>query len=97
MGVIILISSFDFTGYTAFISNNPKWVIYEGFEASWYKEMGAPLCVAIFLSAFATNFNECQKMGFKEMQRIVDRGFKPNLKKDVEDEDDDEPNTKMAT
>jgi hypothetical protein len=27
--------------------------------------------------------------------RLKDRGFKPNLKKDLEDEDDDEPNSKI--
>ena len=30
-----------------------------------------------------------------EFKRLVDRGFKPNLKKDLEDEIDDEPNSKM--
>ena len=29
-----------------------------------------------------------------ELKRLVDRGFKPNLKKDLEDEVDDEPNSK---
>lgn len=94
MGLILLITSFDPTRYTSLVKGT-KYTTYDGFESAWYSQQGIKLCMALFLSSFATNFNECQKMFFAEIARLIDRGFRPNLKKDLEDEDDDEPNTKL--
>jgi len=40
-----------------------------------------------------TNIKELRNMQSALFKRIKDRGYLPNLKKDVEDEDDDETNT----
>lgn len=38
---------------------------------------------------------ELQKYLHTESKRLIDRDFKPNLKQDLDDEIDDEPNSKM--
>lgn len=57
--------------------------------------MGQSLCSTIFLSAILTNVPEFQKFMKVELSRLVDRSFKHNLKRDLEDEIDDDPNSKM--
>ena len=47
------------------------------------------------MSTFATNLPEIRNYGKALIARFKDRGLLPNLKKDVEDEDDDETNTKL--
>lgn len=69
--------------------------MYEGFEPSWYKSEGQALCTTIFLSAIASNIPELKGYIQTEIKRLFDRGLRPNLKKDLEDEDDDEPNSKQ--
>jgi hypothetical protein len=50
--------------------------------------------MAIFASAIASNISEIKKLITSTFDRLKDRSGLPNLKKDLEDEDDDEPNTK---
>jgi hypothetical protein len=47
------------------------------------------------MSTFASNVAELKKIGEAAMKRLIDRGFLPNIKKDLEDEDDDTANTKQ--
>ena len=70
-------------------------IIYDGFSYEWYEDVGKGLCIAIFASAIASNITEIQVLVTSGFARLKDRRFKPNLKKDLEDEDDDEPNTKI--
>ena len=51
--------------------------------------------MTLFASAIATNISEIKTIAKSSFDRFKDRGFKPNLKKDLEDEDDDAPNTKI--
>ena len=94
MGLILLITSFDPTQFTSLVKGS-KSASFDSFTSDWYTSEGIKLCMALFLSSFATNWNECQKMLFAEVARLIDRGFQPSLKKVEDDEDDDEPNTKQ--
>jgi len=49
----------------------------------------------MFMSTFATNISEIKRYLQAQFVRLQDRGFSPNIKKDLEDEDDDTPNTKL--
>ena len=51
--------------------------------------------MTLFASAIASNISEINIIAKSGFNRFKDRGFKTNLKKDPEDEDDDEPNTKI--
>jgi hypothetical protein len=95
MGVILLIQSFDPSGTSQKISGQDVPIIYDGFSYDWYQDVGKSLCVVIFASAISTNIQEIRKLITSSLKRFKDRGFKPNLKKDLEDEDDDTPNTKI--
>ncbi len=53
------------------------------------------ICTTIFLSSIFSNFSEMFKFILAEYQRLLDRGYKSNLKNDLEDEDDDEVNSKL--
>ena len=57
--------------------------------------MGKTLCVALLMSSIATNMNEIQNYLKYELKRFYDRGFNSSMKKDLEDEDDDVPNTRL--
>jgi hypothetical protein len=95
MGCILLFTSFDPTGTSQTISGQDPPIIYDGFSYDWYQDIGKGLCIAIFASAIASNISEIKKYVQSQFNRFKDRSFKPNLKKDLEDEDDDEPNTKI--
>lgn len=49
------------------------------------------------MSAFATNLGELKTFVMTLRARLIDRNFRPNLKKDLEDEDDDAVNSKCET
>ena len=49
------------------------------------------------MTALLSNFSEIKKLLETFLERFSDRGYKINVKKDLEDEDDDEPNSKMQT
>ena len=95
MGLIILIISFDPSNTINVLKGTPNQPIYNGFEPKQYQTKGQSLCSTIFLSAILTNVPEYQAYLKIELKRLIDRGFKPNLKKDLEDEIDDEPNSKQ--
>ena len=92
MGVILLLQSFDPTGLTQKIVGSGS--SYTGFDNGWYMKMGRSLCFTIMMSTFITNVKEIKSVGQVFLNRWFDRGFKFDIKKDLEDEDDDEPNTK---
>lgn len=92
MGIIILLMSFDPTGIVSRImGGNSK--LFNGFDSLWYTERGQTICMTIFLSALTTNIPEVKQFVQAQAKRLADRRFRPNLKKDPEDEDDDEVNT----
>lgn len=95
MGIIMLVLSFDPTGTSQIMAGQQTPIIYNGFENSWYYELGKKLCLTLFMSTFATNAGELKKIGEATFFRVKDRSGLPNLKKDLEDEDDDEVNTKI--
>jgi len=59
--------------------------------------VGVKLCFTIFTSSVATNIDVVTSIGKVIFNRFRDRSFKQAVKKDVEDELDDEPRSKMAT
>jgi hypothetical protein len=97
MGLITLVSSMNafigindfFLGFTGLTKNT-----YPGFIPEWYMEVGTSICLFIFTSSFLSNSADLYKFCVALIKRFYDRGFKFNLKKDPEDEDDDEPNTR---
>lgn len=48
------------------------------------------------MSTFATNAGEMKKLVKASVDRLRDRMGQPSIKKDLEDEDDDEVNTKQV-
>ena len=68
--------------------------IYKGFNSAWYLSIGKKLCFTIFMSSLLSNMNEVKQLIEISLQRFIDRGYKIEIKKDLEDEDDDEPNSK---
>lgn len=95
MGLIMLVLSFDPSGTSQRMAGQPIPVVYEGFENSWYMVHGKKLCLTLFMSTFATNAGEIKKLAQASVERLKDRMGKPNIKKDLEDEDDDEVNTQQ--
>ena len=95
MGIIMLLLAFDPSGTSQKMAGQAEPIIYEGFETSWYSVLGKKLCLTLFMSTFATNVGEVKKIGEASAKRLVDRKGLPNIKKDLEDEDDDEVNTKQ--
>jgi hypothetical protein len=95
MGCIMLFSSFDPTGMSQTLSGDKNATVYDGFNHSWYTVFGYKLCSTLFMSTFATNVGEIRNIEGALLKRLKDRGFLPNIKKDMEDEDDDEANTKL--
>lgn len=99
MSIIILLQSFDPTGMAyAIMGLHPKHaVVYAGFNSAWYLNIGRKLCFSIFMSSVLSNFNEIKQIVDVFLTRFLDRGKKLNIKKDLEDEGDDEVNTKLGT
>jgi hypothetical protein len=95
MGLIMLLLSFDPSGTSQTMAGQEEPMIYRGFETAWYEVLGKKLCLTLFMSTFATNVGEIKKIGQAGILRLKDRGGLPNIKKDLEDEDDDEVNTKI--
>ena len=46
------------------------------------------------MTSVISNTNEVKQLYGVMSSRFTDRGYKLNIKKDLEDEDDDEPNSK---
>lgn len=101
MGIIQLISSFEPTGIANSIrddsDNEMSNYASSGFTSLWYMNIGIKLCFTIFTSSISTNIDVVTMLGKRLMTRCRDRGYKLSIKKDPEDEDDDEVNTKKAT
>ena len=99
MAIIILIKNFDFTGVAMKImQQTPETAdVYAGFSANWYYEQGSGLCLAIFVSALISNFGELKELAKINFKRFMDRDRKFNVKKDIEDDGDDEVNSKQLT
>jgi hypothetical protein len=94
MGCILILISFDPTGISQKIAGQDEPIDYNGFSYIWYENIGKKICIALFASSITTNISEVQKFINVTFKRFRDRGFKPNIKKDLEDEDDDTVNTK---
>ena len=56
---------------------------------------GLSICVFMFTNSFASNANNLKNYLKVELNRFKDRTFKTNLKKDPDDADDDDPNTRL--
>ena len=62
---------------------------FQGFNHEWYVKVGIRISFTIFLSAFATNFNEFLRISQRMFERFKDRGYRFNLKKHSDDDFDD--------
>lgn len=67
---------------------------FDDFDPDWYSERGNDICIFLFTSIFITNSEELVGYLNVLLKRCWDRSFKLSLKKDPEDPEDDEPNTK---
>ena len=92
MGFIILIMAFDPSGIVKKMMDDDTDYIW--FDNNFYTEMGNSLCETILLSVIFTNIGEVKALCTDLLKRWKDRGFKLTIKKDLEDDDDDEPNSK---
>lgn len=63
----------------------------------WYMNIGVELCFTIFTSSISSNINVVLKIGRTFIQRWFDRSLKPTVKKNKDDEYDDEIWSKKAT
>ena len=98
MGLIALIQSLSiFHGLNAVLLDWTALTFksYPGFTPEWYMDQGKKICLFIFLSSFLSNTQDINKFAQAIVVRFYDRKFKMHLKKDPEDEDDDEPNTRQ--
>ena len=86
-------TSFEPFGIFKKIADDPdgKMTDYSSkdFNSGWYTNVGVALCFTILTSSISTNIDIISKLGRILFSRLKDRGYKRNLKKDVEDEDDD--------
>ena len=57
-------------------------------------DTGKHICILLFTSTFVSNTADIKKFGNALVMRLLDRGFKPALKKDLEDDLDDDVNTR---
>ena len=71
-------------------------IVYDGFNTEWYVEIGTKLCFSIFMSSVLSNLSEVKLIVEVFLTRFLDRGKKLNIKKDLEDDGDDEVNTKLG-
>ena len=100
MGIVFLIESFDPSGFTQIILGETTATHkqeFTGFESGWYMVIGLKLCFTIWMSSIVTNTKEVKRISQVFVNRFKDRGYKFNIKKDPEDSDDDEVNTKLKS
>ena len=100
MGIVFLIESFDPSGFTQIILGETAATHkqeFKGFESGWYMVIGLKLCFTIWMSSIITNTKEVKRISQVFVNRFKDRGYKFNIKKDPEDSDDDEVNTKLKS
>jgi len=68
---------------------------YTSFTPEWYMDTGRELCLFLFTSIFFTNSYEICEYLFVYSKRVYDcGGFRLSIKKDVDDEDDDDVHTR---
>lgn len=97
MGVSELIKGFDPSPFSDFITGSTERTTYKGFESQWYRVIGMSICLTMIQSALFTNITEAARISKIFVKRLKDRSFKLNIKKNQEDSDDDEVNTKQLT
>jgi len=100
MGVIQLISSLeifkDLNHAIHSIWGSTSSEIYPGFTPAWYMNTGLSICLFLFTSSFISSFNKIKTYMKAEFKRFIDRTYKPSqLKRDPDEPNDDEPNTRM--
>mmetsp|Transcript_4428 Transcript_4428/g.6507 ORF Transcript_4428/g.6507 Transcript_4428/m.6507 type:complete len:201 (+) Transcript_4428:5370-5972(+) len=95
MGLMQLITSITILAVLNNILLGDAGDTYDDFNPDWYMDTGNAICVFLFTSSFITNIQDLRMFLQAMLRRLWDRGFKMNLKKDPEDEEDDEPNTKL--
>ena len=94
MGLMQLITSITLLAVMNKILLGDAGDTYDDFNPDWYMDIGNSICVFLFTSSFISNFSDLRLFSTAMLKRLFDRGFKMNLKKDPEDEEDDDPNTK---
>jgi len=68
--------------------------VYSGFTPKWYMNTGLIICLFLFTNSFVSNLNNWNDYLKVEFKRLKDRTLQTKLKKDPDDPDDDEPNTR---
>ena len=86
MALIVLMLSF-------IISKPEKDSLYGGFDEGWYQEYGNYVCKSLYMSALISNIIDLIVFMFYYCKRLINRRFKSQLKKDIDDDWNDEVNT----
>ena len=98
MGLVVLVTGFDGIGLVKLLTGkaslSEEIKTYDGFSPDWYMNLGNYVCLSVYMSAFLSSVFDIFECIIVKCKRWKDRGFKSNLKNDIDDEDDDEPNTK---
>ena len=100
MGLIVMMYSFQvFDPLSSWLVawTNINFVNYDSFTPTWYLDIGEKICFYVFLSSLITNILNLLSYFRVFLIRFYDRRFKMNVKKDPEDEEDDEPNTRKKS
>jgi hypothetical protein len=100
MGLLVIINGFDRLGIQKALMGDSYAIqsrIYEDFTVQWYMDWGRYVCYQLFMSAFFVNAVDIILSMKAFFLRWKDRGFKFNLKRDIENDHDDEPNTKKRS
>ena len=99
MALIILLQSFDGLGIQDFLLGikDPQDAhrVYRGFESDWYGKWGKKIGYLIMIASFSSNVWDIGNFAVVFLKRCKDRNYKLNLKKDPEDHECDEPNSKI--
>lgn len=100
IGMISLITSLVY--FSTITTALLKWttiekVQYTGFTPAWYMGTGRYICVLVFTSAIISNSADMNKYIKSILIRCLDRRCRKHVKRDVEDEDDDDVNTTRRT
>lgn len=67
---------------------------YTDFTALWYYNVGATLCVTLFINIFSPHISKLTWFFLSAIQRCFDRGGSLIIKKSMKNKKDDRCNTK---
>jgi len=97
MGLIQLFISFDNWGIQDMLMGGTveSKDRFSDFTSDWYSSSGNKICLFLVISSFISNFIDLSQFVIILYKRWRDRRYKFQLKYDLDDEDDDQPNSRI--